>query len=63
MTLKVDDREVNSTRLDRGGQVLYGPNTGGLYFGGVPQGLDIVTMVGSSSPLKGCIRDVIVNNK
>ncbi|ROT86038.1 Laminin subunit alpha-1 [Penaeus vannamei] len=63
VTLKVDDREVNSTRLDRGGQVLYGPNTGGLYFGGVPQGLDIVTMVGSSSPLKGCIRDVIVNNK
>ncbi|XP_063590781.1 laminin subunit alpha lam-3-like isoform X2 [Penaeus indicus] len=63
VTLKVDDREVNSTRLDRGGQVLYGPNTGGLYFGGVPEGLDIVTMVGSSSPLKGCIRDVIVNNK
>ncbi|KAK8738879.1 hypothetical protein OTU49_003716 [Cherax quadricarinatus] len=63
VTLKVDDREVNGTRLDRGSQVVSGPDTGGLYFGGVPEGIDAVTMVGSSRALKGCIRDVIVNNR
>ncbi|XP_050712288.1 laminin subunit alpha-1-like isoform X2 [Eriocheir sinensis] len=63
VTLKVDDAEVNATRLDRGSQVVVGPDTGGLYFGGVPEDLDIVRMVGSSRPLKGCVRDVIVNNK
>ena len=63
MTLKVDDAEVNTTRLDHSTQVVVGPNTGGLYFGGVPENLDIVTMVGTSRPLKGCVRDIIVNDK
>ncbi|XP_071547005.1 laminin subunit alpha-1-like isoform X2 [Panulirus ornatus] len=63
VTLKVDDREVNATRLDRGSQVVSGPDTGGLYFGGVPEEIDAVTMVGSSRALKGCIRDIIVNNE
>lgn len=63
MTLKVDDAEVNTTRLDRSSQVVVGPDTGGLYFGGVPDDIDIVSMVGTSRPLKGCIQDVIVNNK
>ena len=63
MTLKVDDAEVNTTRLDRSSQVVSGPDTGGLYFGGVPENIDIVSLVGSSRPLKGCVRDVIVNNK
>ncbi|XP_042207400.1 laminin subunit alpha-2-like [Homarus americanus] len=63
VTLKVDDKEVNGTRLDRGSQVVSGPDTGGLYFGGVPRDIEAVTMVGSSRSLKGCIRDVIINNK
>lgn len=63
VTLKVDDREVNATRLDRGSQVVSGPDTGGLYFGGVPEDIDVISMVGSSRALKGCIRDIIVNNE
>lgn len=63
VTLKVDDREVNATRLDRGSQLVEGPDTGGLYFGSVPEGINISTMVGSSRALKGCIQDVIVNNR
>ncbi|XP_064107459.1 laminin subunit alpha lam-3-like isoform X1 [Macrobrachium nipponense] len=63
VTLKVDDREVNGTRLDPGSHVVSGPTTGGLYFGGIPPGLPVTTMVGSTSSLKGCIRDVIVNNR
>ncbi|KAK3855199.1 hypothetical protein Pcinc_038380, partial [Petrolisthes cinctipes] len=62
VTLKVDDLEVNTTRLDRGGNVVTGPDTGGLYFGGMPEDLRVGAMLGSSRPLKGCIRDVIVNN-
>ena len=63
VTLKVDDIEVNSTRLERGNQVVEAPNEGGLYFGGVPPDLDVGHMVGSTRPMKGCIRDVIVNDK
>ena len=59
----MDDAAVNSTRLGRGSQVVSGPDFGGLYFGGSPPGIDIVSMVGSSMPLKGCIQDVIVNNR
>ncbi|KAG0726288.1 Laminin subunit alpha-2 [Chionoecetes opilio] len=43
MTLKVDDAEVNTTRLDRTSQVVAGPDTGGLYFGGVPENINIVS--------------------
>ncbi|KAK7085775.1 Laminin subunit alpha-2 [Halocaridina rubra] len=63
VTLKVDDREVNATRLDQGNQVVSGPSTGGLYFGGIPSTIAVSSMVGSTSPLKGCIKDVIVNNR
>ncbi|XP_063877309.1 laminin subunit alpha-1-like isoform X1 [Scylla paramamosain] len=63
VTLKVDDAEVKTARLDRSSQVVVGPDTGGLYFGGVPENLDVVSMVGTSRPLKGCVRDIIVNNK
>ncbi|KAF2361238.1 Laminin G domain [Trinorchestia longiramus] len=63
VTLLVNDQAVNTTRLDRRGVIVQGPRQGGLYFGGVLPGLDIVAMVGSTAPFKGCIRDVIVNNK
>lgn len=63
VTLLVDDQSVNGTRLSRGRTVVQGPPRGGLYFGGVPPTLDIVSMVGSSTPYKGCIRNVIVNNQ
>ncbi|KAL7642435.1 UNVERIFIED_CONTAM: hypothetical protein RMT77_006996 [Armadillidium vulgare] len=61
--LFVDDQNINSTRLDKGSHIFEAPDTGGLYFGGSPTDIDVKTIVGSSKPLRGCIKDVIINNE
>ena len=63
LSVYVDDVLVNSTRLDRSTRVVAAPEEGGLFFGGLPGGFNVPTMVGSVNALTGCVQDVIVNNK
>ena len=63
ITLKVDDLDVNSTRLERGSQAIASPTAGGLFFGGTPPDVDAGGMAGAVEPLRGCISDVIINDQ
>ena len=62
----IDDRRVGSTTIALSSlsriEGMLG-SQGGLYIGGVPQGVDVRNMAASLDSLKGCLSDLIVNSK
>ncbi|XP_054153012.1 laminin subunit alpha-2-like [Oppia nitens] len=61
--LSLDDKEIGTTRLARGTKDIDAPTTGGLYLGGLPQGMSLKGMAGTKESLKGVIRDAVFNGK
>ena len=61
----MDEEYVGSARLQPGAariQSMPG-SEGGLYLGGVPPGGDFYGTAASLVPLRGCLRDLVINGQ
>ena len=63
LNIYVDDTEVAENRLRRNFDSLVVREDGGLYLGGVPQGLKVDNMAGSDVSLDGCLSDIVIKGK
>ena len=50
-------------RLRRNYDKIVVREDGGLYLGGVPQGLNVDNMAGSDASLDGCLSDIVIVRK
>lgn len=60
--LRIDDAYQTSQKL-RAGVAIRAPESGGLYFGGLPSLINDTKMVATNAPLRGAIKDVIFNEE
>lgn len=60
--LRVDDAYQTSAKLPTGAAIR-APQSGGLYIGGLPASMNDTTLVATSVPLIGAIKDIIINDE
>lgn len=60
--LRIDDAYQDKGRLPTGAAIR-APESGGLYFGGLPALINNTNMASSSVPLYGAIKDAIFNDE
>jgi len=63
LDMYVDDVILASDRLQRRFADIAVREDGGLYLGGVPEGLSVEEQAVSSQSLDGCISDLVINRK
>lgn len=60
--LRIDDAYQTSQKLPSSAAIK-APESGGLYFGGLPSLINDTKMISTNTPLKGAIKDVILNEE
>ena len=63
INIYVDDTEVAEGSLKRNFDLLVVREDGGLYLGGVPEGLKVDNMAGNDESLDGCLSDIVIRGK
>lgn len=63
MEILIDDIKVADGRLQRRYDVITVREDGGLYLGGVPQGLKVDDQAVTDVSLDGCLGDVVFNRE
>lgn len=61
--LRIDDTYQSSGRLPTSSAIKASDTNGGLYFGGLPSGMNHSRIVSSNVPLYGAIKDVLFNEE
>lgn len=60
--LRIDDAYQTNKKLSTSAAIR-APESGGLYFGGLPFLINVTKMVATNIPLRGAIKDVIYNEE
>lgn len=63
ISMTLDDVEIGASRLAKGTRDIEAPLEGGLFLGGLPRSMTLRGMAGTKEPLKGVIRDFVLNKK
>ncbi|KAL3869140.1 hypothetical protein ACJMK2_041857 [Sinanodonta woodiana] len=63
LVLLMDDEKVADGSLPSGTTSITVREDGGLYLGGVPEGINIDSMASTTKSLNGCISDVVINGR
>ncbi|KAI1284885.1 Laminin subunit alpha-2 [Halotydeus destructor] len=63
ISMTLDDVEIGASRLAKGTRDIEAPDEGGLFLGGLPSAMTLRGMAGTREPLKGVIRDFVLNKK
>ncbi|RWS26450.1 Laminin subunit alpha-2-like protein, partial [Leptotrombidium deliense] len=63
ISLTLDDKDMGASRLAKATKNIEAPEDGGLYIGGIPQGMTTRGMASTKNALTGVIRDFVFNGK
>ena len=61
--MSLDDNEVAASRLAKGTRVIRAPEKGGLYLGGISNGMILRGMAGTKERLIGVIKDFVFGGR